>query len=179
MRQGPSANARWLAGLSLGEKVTYLGVTQTDSTDTTRSYHKIEVSDGTVGWSSEYTVAVDAEPSVAIKRTPIFRRPNLLTMTSEEFDPMEMLAIVEADSEWIRVVGRQNKKKGWVKLTAVSMRPEDVAVGVLARKALELRDNEDMADKLELILENPAFSGSVFINELDEMYRDARREERD
>jgi len=66
----------------------------------------------------------------------------------------------------LEVVGKEKKKRGWIKSKNVSYTDEDIAVGLLANKALALKDSFKMNEKIEAIVTNPSFSKSVFINHL-------------
>ncbi len=174
VREGPTAKANWVSSLALGERVTWLGISEPDSTNQDRVYHKIELSDSTVGWASEYVLAIDAEPAVVKTPTPLFRRPDLITVTEKELEPLDFLAILESDGKWIRVVGKENKKKGWIKLESISVVEEDVAVGVLVNKALALKEREKRLERLQSIIDNPVFSSSTFIDDVRKIYREQR-----
>ncbi len=169
VRAAPSKDGKWLSSLSLGEEVIWLGITAVDSSDRNRGYYKIQLSDSTTGWASQYVIATDAKPSVIIKQAGIYRRPDILTGIEQTFEPMEMVAVEQTENDWIKVVGAERKKKGWIKKEAVSRENVDVAVGVLATRALEEQKPELKKEKIEAIINNPAFQSSVFIPELKKM----------
>lgn len=165
VRKGHSANSEWITSLSLGEKVTWLGIEQPDSAKPDRSYYKVMLSDSTVGWSSEYVIA-QGEPGVVVTETPVFKRPDLITMTQTTLQPMSFVAVIESDGEWVRIVGNQNKPKGWIKLDSISLQESDVAVGVIYTKMQGLEDEDEKHQKLKELISNPVFENSVFIDEL-------------
>jgi len=174
VREGPTAKADWVSSLALGEQVTWLGISEPDSTNEERIYHRIELSDSTTGWASEYVLAIGAEPAVVKTPTPLFRRPDLITVTEKELEPLDFLAILESDGKWVRVVGKENKKKGWIKLESVSIIEEDVAVGVLVNKALAIDEREKRLERLQTIIDNPVFASSTFIDDVRNIYREQR-----
>ena len=165
VRQGPSANADWITSLSLGEKLTWLGITQPDSAKPDRSYYKIMLSDSTIGWSSEYVIA-RGEAGVVVSETPVFKRPDLITMTETSLEPMSFVAVTESEGDWVRIAGNQNKPKGWIKLDAVSLQENDIAVGVIYTKLQENEDSKEKRQKLRNLITNPVFENSVFIDDL-------------
>ncbi|MDZ7724965.1 MAG: SH3 domain-containing protein [candidate division KSB1 bacterium] len=167
VRQGPSASADWITSLSLGEKLTWLGMTQPDSAKPERSYYKIMLSDSTIGWSSEYVIA-QGEPGVVVSKTPVFKRPDLITMTETNLEPMSFVAVTESEGIGLEIIGNQNKPKGWVKLDAVSLQENDIAVGVIYTKLQEIEDSEERRQKLRNLITNPVFENSVFIDDLKE-----------
>lgn len=168
LRAQPSRKAKWLSAMALGEKVTWLGKTVIDSSNKNREYLYIRLSDGTEGWASAYVIAKEARPSVAAKKAAIYRRPDLLTATNKEFLPMEVAAILKSENDWIEVVGKENKKKGWIQSNLVSISDEDIAVALLAAKALAEKDSEKQIEKLKDIVNNTAFANSMFLETLRE-----------
>ena len=177
VRADASMKAKWISAMALGEKVTWLGEDKIDSTDKNRKFLKLRLSDGTEGWSSEYVIATDAKPSVIYKEAPIYRRPDLLTVTETVFEPMEIVAITGTDADWIEVVGKEGKKKGWIQSKLVSTKDMDVAVALLAGKALREKNKEKMKDKLQSIIDNVAFTGSIFIEDIELKLNELQPEE--
>ncbi len=169
VRAEPLKDAKWMSSLSLGEEVIWLGITAVDSSDRNLKYYKIQLSDSTTGWASKWVIITDAKPSVIIKQADIYRRPDMLTGIDKTFEPMEMVAVEQTENEWIKIVGAEQKKKGWIKKESVSRESLDVAVGVLAMKALAQQKPELRKEKIESIINNPAFQSSVFIPELKKM----------
>lgn len=166
LRDGPTAKAEWLTSISLGEKLVWHGIGEPDSTKETREYYKVELSDSTVGWTTSYALELNAEPAVVTERALLYRRPDLKTMTDKEFAPMEFVAILETDADWLRVIGENRKKRGWIERSAASLKEDDIAVGVLASKALQEKDADKRRQRIIDIIENPAFANSDFIDEL-------------
>ena len=169
VRSGPSAKAEWKTSIALGEKLVWLGIGEKDSTKETREYYKVELSDSTVGWTTSYALELTAEPAVIVERALLYRRPDLKTMTNKEFAPMEFVAILETDTNWLRVMSESRRKRGWIERSAASLREDDVAVGVLASKALKEKDAEKRRQRIIDIIENPAFANSGFIDDLIEI----------
>lgn len=176
VRKTPKKKGKYLSAMSLGEKVLWLGKTETDSLDKNKKYYNVELSDGTIGWVSEYVIAVNAKPAIAIKDIPIYRRPDLLTLTESSFTKMEFIAVLKKNSEWLEVLGKRKKKKGWIKVGLVSYSDDNIAVGLLAAKAFELKDSLKRHERLEAIINNPSFSKSVFINKLKKMLKEPMNE---
>ncbi|MFO7889875.1 MAG: SH3 domain-containing protein [bacterium] len=177
VRAEPSRKAKWLSAMALGEKITWLGETKVDSADEKRKYLYVRLSDGTEGWASEYVVAVDASPAVIIKETFIYRRPDLITITDKELKPMDLIAVVDKKNEWLKVTGKQYKKKGWIQSKVISSRDEDIAVALLAHKAYNKKDKKETKEKIKSILNNAQFSNSIFISDLQEKYNNLIQEQ--
>jgi hypothetical protein len=169
LRDGPTANAEWMTSISLGEKLVWHGIGELDSTKKSREYYKVELSDSTVGWTTSYALQLNAEPAVVTERALLYRRPDLKTMTDKEFAPMEFVAILETDADWLKVVGESRKKPGWIERSAASLKEDDIAVGVLASNALKEKDADKRRQRIIDIIENPAFANSNFIDDLIEI----------
>lgn len=169
LRDGPTATAEWITSISLGEKLVWHGIGETDSTEESREYYKVELSDSTIGWTTSYAIKVNAEPAVVTERALLYRRPDLKTMTDKEFAPMEFVAILKTDADWLEVVGENQKKRGWIERSVASLKEDDIAVGVLASKALKEKDADKRRQRIIDIIENPAFANSNFIDDLIEI----------
>ncbi len=165
LRSEPSyQEGKWLASIALGEKVTWLGETQTDSSGAKKlEFHKVRLSDGKEGWALAYVLVRDAVPAAVIQKTYIYQRPDILTVTDQAFEPMDLLAVSKIEGDWLEVIGNQRKKSGWIKKDGVSFREEDVAVAALAYKAFREEDEAVKRQKLLAIVENPALANSVFM----------------
>ncbi len=164
VRSEPSRErGKWLAALSLGETVVWLGESAVDSSDQNLEYHKIRLSDGKVGWALAYSLVRGAKSGAITQRTYIHQRPDLLTVTDAMFEPMDMVAISRIDGDWYEAVGNQRKKSGWIRKDGVSFLQADVAVAILATKAFRETNPEKRQQMLSVIVENPALSNSVFL----------------
>ncbi|MDH5804380.1 MAG: SH3 domain-containing protein [Gemmatimonadota bacterium] len=162
-REEPKSDGRWLSSLALGERVTFLGETATDSADDDREFYRLRLSDGREGWTVAYVVVLEAEPAAISEATSIYRRPDLLTVTENQFEPLDVIAVTGREGDWLEVVGNRRQKSGWIKSSSVSDDQVDIAVATLATNAFAEDDMADRQTKLEAILENSAFSTSLFI----------------
>ena len=175
LRNGPTSASKWLSSMNLGERVTYMGVSEIDSTDKKkeRQYHKIRLSDGKEGWASEYVIAIDARSAVVTAEVTMHKRPDLVTFTDKKFQPMEFVAVLQSENEWLEVTGAEKKKSGWIKDGYVSYKDEDIALALLANQALQQDDTEAQKVRISELVKNPAFSNSVFIPELNKILIDS------
>ena len=166
LRAEPKSSGKWLSNMALGEKVIWTGAESIDSTDKNRKYYKLILSDGSEGWASEYVIVTNAQPAVAINKTAIYSRPDLLTVTDTEFEEMDIIAIVSSEDNWIEAIGKEKRKKGWIQASAISTNDIDIAVALLASKAILESKTADKIEKIQSILNNTAFKGSFFIDYL-------------
>ncbi|MBN2710422.1 MAG: SH3 domain-containing protein [Calditrichaceae bacterium] len=166
LRAEPKSSGKWLSSMALGEKVIWTGTESIDSTDKNRKYYKLKLSDGSEGWASEYVIVTNAQPAVVINKTSVYNRPDLLTVTDTEFEEMDIIAVVSSEDNWIEAVGKEKRKKGWIQASAISTNDIDIAVALLASKALLESKTADKIEKIQNILNNTAFNGSFFIDHL-------------
>lgn len=166
VRSEPSNKSKWLSSMTLGEKIIWSGLIKMDSSDNNREFFKVRLSDGKEGWTQTSLIVTNARPAVVTQKTLIYKRPDLLTISDREFEPMEIVAIAGEKETWLDVVGNERKKSGWLPNTSVSGKDADIAVATLAKKALAEKDPKKMRDKIMDILNNPALAESIFIPEL-------------
>jgi len=180
VKSEPNQKGKVISTMALGEKILCLGDETADSIDKNRKYYKVKLSDNKEGWVSEYAVAVNAQPAVAVSKAPLYLRPDPLTVTDKEFSTMEFVAISNMNKDWCEAKGKENKKKGWIKLNTVSTKDVDITVAILAARAMAESDKNTKRDKIEAILNDPAYSTTVFTdylsNELEKLWPSAPAE---
>jgi hypothetical protein len=177
LRESPSEKGKWLASVSLGEKVTYLEETAVDSSGSRAiSYYKIALADGKDGWIRSDFVLLDGKPAVFLSTTPYYSRPDLLTKTERTFSMMDIVGIRDSQGDWIEVSGKRSGgtwiESGWIKSANISTRDVDIAVAKFAGAALANTDEEKKVEAIKEILENPDLTGSAFAVTLADIVRD-------
>lgn len=175
IREEAAKKGKYISSVSLGEKVTFLGETKIDSLDKNREYIKIELSDGTVGWSTKTLYAIDAYAAAINDFAPIFKRPDILTTTEKKFEKMDIVAVVSAKDDWVEVQGNQKKLKGWIKKQAITTNAEDIAVCVLVEKKLK-KGSEIKVEEIEAFLEELPYKNSQFISLLNDLNNEYKTE---
>ncbi len=176
VRELPSKDGKWVSKLNLGETLYFLGEEAVDSSDNNREYLKVELSDGKVAWAMSYGLIVNAKIAAVKESVPVYERPDLVTLTKNEFNIMDVLAIEETKDSWIKVIGENKKIKGWIKQGVVTENEEDVAVAILASKQLRNKNKDLNLDKIEEFIENIPYKNSFFINYLKEQITDSQIE---
>ena len=168
VRETPSKDGKWISKISLGETLYYLGEMAVDSADSNREYIKVELSDGKVAWARSYGLVIEGKIAAIKDNVPVYERPDLLTLTKKEFYKMDVLAIEETKEDWIKVIGKERKIKGWIKSDVVTENKEDIAVAIMASKQLINKDNEIIVEKIEEFIEELPYENSIFIEYLKE-----------
>ncbi|NOQ23968.1 MAG: hypothetical protein GQ564_01280 [Bacteroidales bacterium] len=174
VRETPSKDGKWVSSISLGETVTFLGKVAIDSLDRNREYLYVELSDGKVAWANSYGLIVDGKIAVLKEDAPIYKRPDLLTITENTFDRMDVLAIEETKDEWIKVVGEKKKLLGWIKYNTVTESKEDIAFSIMVSKELKEKDGSLILDKIEEFIEKTPYVNSIFISYLKEALAESK-----
>jgi hypothetical protein len=169
VRETPQEKGKWLASLNVGEKVLWLGDTSVDSTDEETEYLKVELSDGIVGWAKSYLLIPNATLGAILEEAPIYERPDVLSLSDKRFEMMNMVAITDTKNDWVEVIGEQKRRRGWIHMNKVTTDSIDVAVAILATKALEKEDGLSKQEKIQTFIESTPFPDSYFISKLKQL----------
>ena len=167
VRETPSKDGKWISKISLGETLYYLGELAVDSADNNREYIKVELSDGKIAWARNYGLVIEGKIAAIKEDVPVYERPDLLTLTKKKFYKMNVLAIEETKEDWIKVIGKERKIKGWIKSNVVTEDKEDIAVAIMASKKIIDKNNEIIVEKIEEFIEELPYKNSVFIEYLN------------
>ncbi|MFY0601760.1 MAG: SH3 domain-containing protein [Cyclobacteriaceae bacterium] len=169
VRETPSSKGKYITSLSVGESLESLGV---DSLDTKRTYTKVKLGDGTIGWSIKDFVIANGQVATFLNDNSLFKRPDLLTKTENSFSQMDIVAITSDQEEWVEIIGKRKDgewiESGWVKKSSLSLNSLDVAVAKFGRQALEMNELDEQIEALKELIENNDFSSSNFIPSLQE-----------
>jgi hypothetical protein len=168
--------------LKKGEIVTWLGTQETEQDDDRkRKFYGISLSDGSEGWALAAYIVPDAEPAVVVDKTSIYSKNSLISKTDSSFEALDIIALVEIQDEWLKVVGRFKENPVWIKPGKTTRAEVDIAVANQASRALAEKDRETLKEKLTGILEEEAFTDSIFIPliqaHLQELLDEERTEE--
>lgn len=152
--------------MSLGESFVYLDTFAIDSSESNTKFLMARLSDSTVVWVYDFACVLDAKPAVIIHEVPLYMRPDLLTITAERMNAMDIVAVVEEWDDWIKVVNEKKEKRGWIKRESLSYTTLDLAFALLFKRTLEEEDPELKVKRLEDLLENNPYPNTVFIEAL-------------
>ena len=176
VKETPSKEGAWVSKLNLGETLYFLGEEVVDSSDNNREYFKVELSDGKIAWAMSYGLIVNAKVAAIKENVPVYERPDLVTLTKNVFNTMDIVAIEEVKDSWIKVVGENKKIKGWINQGVVTENKEDVAVAILASKQLRNKNKDLNLDEIEGFIKDLPYKNSVFINYLKDQIKDSQIE---
>jgi hypothetical protein len=172
IREKPSGNSSVFSTLSLGESFLYLNEDATDSAYKNQKYLNIKLSDGSVGWTAGFGLVLDARTGVVKSKVPIYKRPDLLTISNQEFSPMDIIAITEKNDDWFKVTGEKKKLEGWIKMSYISINEEDIAFALIVKRKLAVKDDKTLPEKIQNILDNNPYPNSIFVETLSQIARE-------
>lgn len=130
IRQNPSPSSPILANASFGEvlaQVTkYMPVIDSEIT-----FLPVLTQNGQAGWIAQAFVVEQGKLAVCITNTPAYTRSNQRAdRNAVVFFAGEMIVLEGARDGWLRVVGRNGRKKGWISGTEfLSIDPVDLYIG--------------------------------------------------
>jgi hypothetical protein len=169
VRKTPDRKAKWLTSLNTGEVVLYYGERKIDSADNNRPYLYVQLSDGLKGWAPAYGIIQNAAVAVVKAETPIYKRPDLLTITDVILTPMNIVAISKTQNEWYEIITEKREHGGWIHKEKVSFNPEDIALAALANKSIDYSKPEKAYVSIQNFLKNNPYPTSLFVNYLKGM----------
>ena len=152
--------------LSLGERFIYLDTFAIDSSYDNTKFLKVRLSDSSIVWVYDFASVLDAKPAVIRNQVPLYLRPDLLTITEDKLNAMDIVAVVEEWDNWIKVVNEKKSNTGWIKKEFVTYDSIDLAFALLAKRNLEEEDTEQRIENLEGLLENNPYPQTIFLPEI-------------
>ncbi|MBN1782409.1 SH3 domain-containing protein [bacterium] len=167
VREQPVEDGKWMASLQLGETVLCVGKTAVDTVNN-REYLNVRLSDGKTGWVKRNLMIPGAAVGAVKETTPLYARPDMLTLTSKSFEMLDMVAITDTLDRWIRVTGAQGRNKGWIQRDNVVMDKSEVTVAILAAKALARAGNAPVSETLSQLKTELPVTDSYFLKKLEE-----------
>ncbi len=172
LRTEPSTKGQWTSSLALGETVKLESSPIKDAADPKVEYVKVKLSDGTKGYASTWCIVRGAYVGVIQKTAKIYKRPDLLAESSQQFELMNIVAVEEEKDGWIRVTGEGRSKIGWIQNESIRKDKEDVVTAVLLRKAIREKGNNIPREEMEAIVSKLPYQDSYFVNLIMEKYED-------
>ncbi len=175
IRNEPSRKSKTLSTLNLGESFYYLNSSAIDTTYRNQKYLHIELSDGSTGWAADFGLVINAKTGVINSAVPVYKRPDLLTISSKELSPMDIVAITEEKDSWYKITGEKKKIEGWIKTSHISMNEEDIALASIVKSKFATEDDKSLLDKIQDILDKNPYPNSVFVETLNEIAREEKK----
>lgn len=174
LKETPEEKGKWLESLSLGEKCEYLDETKEDNSGTKPvQYYKVRLSGGKEGWVQATLMSLNSKPAALNQNADVYSRPDLLTKTNKAFSKMDIVAVKNAEGDFVEVTGKRKDGKwvetGWIKAANVTYSDIDIAVAKFGGKALKIEDEAKKREAIKEILDNSDFSNSIFITDLYEI----------
>lgn len=143
LREKPQNESEFLTTLYLGDEIRFLGEVKTDVNN---EYYKVELYDGTLGWLEKKAVLFNARQAAVVTRSSLYQQINKLEIKELILNPAEFVAIIGEEGEWVKVLGANRTKSGWMKREYLSLEDEDVFIATLAYSDL-LDENGEIIEK--------------------------------
>ncbi len=179
LREEPKKDGKWITSIKLGEKVTSLGITATDTANK-MEYIKVRLMDGKEGWTQANLIVPNAQPAVLIREADIYSRPDLVTKSNKQYSKMDIIAVMQSQDEWIEVKGKRAEGKwvetGWIKPINISYEETDIAVAIFTNQALNEETDQAKIEALEEIIQNSDLSHSELIPEVVSILNELKEE---
>lgn len=172
VRDSPSDKGKYLTAISIGETLEVF----TDTTGNGKLFIKVKLIDGTEGYARKDFIISGGKASVFIIDADTYSRPDALTKTDKKFSKYDIVAIANAQSEFLEVKGKRAGGKwietAWVRSGNLSDDKLNIAAAKFISKALAEKDKNIRAKALQGILDNRDLSGASFYNEIQGMIDD-------
>jgi len=167
LRIEPREDGKWLASLQLGEQVTWYGKTALDTANR-REYMQITLSDGKSGWAKSDLLVANARVGAIKEPAPVYQRPDLLTLSDEQFETMEMVAVTDTTGHWSKVIGSERRKKGWIRTGNIIFDSREVTIAILVKKAMDENRTLPLSELLDPLKKDLSVPDSYFLKKLEE-----------
>ncbi|HAA18765.1 MAG TPA: hypothetical protein DCR93_33765 [Cytophagales bacterium] len=171
IREDAGRDAKWLAAMNLGEKVTFTGELKEDAAQDNREYAQIRLSDGKVGWAPTNLLLMEGSIAVTLDDVSMYDRPDLLTKNSKGIPRMTIVGMYNGQDDWTEIKGIPQGETwytaGWTKSPRISDDAEDIAAALMIARAMGEEDADKKKEALESVVND--FSNSVFAVDASEM----------
>lgn len=168
---------KWAASITFGEEMTLLGETETAEKDK-REYEKVRLLDGKEGWVRGDLIAKGSKLAALKADAQIYKRPSISNITDNMVKMGELVVIMQEVDEFSEFVSRNDasnkRKSGWLLGSkALTTNETDIAASVMLGKAMAEKNPINRKKKLEQMVNNEMFSGSIFISQAQTMLEEA------
>ncbi|MEO0898503.1 MAG: hypothetical protein AAFY71_18970 [Bacteroidota bacterium] len=152
LRNAPGRKAKYLQKINFGEQVQGLGETSYVPSEK-KTYVKVNLADGKVGWIHEYLFLEDGFLGVVLEKARIYERAGTpTTITFDSFEAGDIVVQKSIKNGWIFLTTKNRKKFGWVKKeNLISNRIGDIEAASLWEKAQKLPEKERAARIAQII----------------------------
>lgn len=165
----PDGEDNFITTLWYGETVESLNQMQEVEKEKTK-FIRVRLGDGNEGWVFEYAFETNARRGAMLKPTPLYRRPDLMTLRNDTLKAGEIVAVLERQGDWLHVSGRNKDKKGWVQVNDnISLREKDVYIALLWYKA-RTASRKSRASKVANVIQDPIIAGSLLKDLVEQDY---------
>lgn len=132
LRAESGKESKQIGVIRFGEVVQYRGASQYVTAES-RTYLQVATVDGLTGWVHEYLFVPGLGLGVVTEPGIIYKRPKTVTtVTTDRFEPGDLVVVEAMNGTWIGLSGPQKTKRGWIEGThKVSMQESDLMLAAL------------------------------------------------
>lgn len=164
LRDSPGKNAGYIEGIKYGQRVQVLGQMQY-MPDEDRVYMQVMSAAGKTGWVHKYVFEDGADMVVIKQPASIFERPSELgSLTTEKFEPGELVAMRSFQDGWIELVSMKREQKGWVQWDGtseiVSIEEKDINLALQMINAEQQDSDSKEVASLKALRDEPGYASS-------------------
>ncbi|MEZ4686563.1 MAG: SH3 domain-containing protein [Bacteroidia bacterium] len=164
LRDAPGKNAGYIEGIKYGQRVQVLGEMRYVP-DEDRVYMQVMSPAGKTGWVHKYLFEDGADMVVVKQPASIFERPSEFgSLTTEKFEPGELVAMRSFKEGWIELVSIKRELKGWVQWDGtgevVSIEKKDINLALQMINAEEQDSDYKEVASLKALRDEPGYASS-------------------
>lgn len=157
----PSKTSTQIAAIRFGvDPVTLTDEKIQVQEDRKRTYVKVVLPDGTMGWVNEYLMIPNGEGALIRQTTDVFQNPvdGITMVRGVAFEAGEPVVKSEFNGAYAFVYGRDRKKSGWVRVESLIFDAREIRTALLLQKAKEEKNIAKRIEKLDEIRNQSDFS---------------------
>lgn len=164
LRDSPGQDAGFIEGINYGQRVQVLGEMRYVP-DEDRVYMKVMSPAGKTGWVHKYVFEDGADMVVVKQPASIFERPSEFgSLTTDKFEPGELVAMRSFEDGWIQLVSMKRELKGWVQWDGtsevVSVEEKDINFALQMINAEQQDSDYQEVASLKALRDEPGYASS-------------------
>ena len=169
--------------LRKGELVMWLGKSEKskDTAGNEQDYYLIKDAEGKESWALAQWLIPNSKPAAMTGETSIYEKKSLISKTSNKYEPMDIVAVLIEENDWVKVVGSSKDQENWIKPGSLTFAEVDIAVANQAYLMRLEKDENKKMEMLETLVEELAsdtvLSNSIFTTMLQEQLEEMQEGE--
>ncbi len=173
IHNAPNSSSNVIGNITFGEEILNLG---NSSFDNGTTFIQIQTTRNQIGWVKENALIKDGGLVVFLENARIYPNPDFDTpVYQSSFERSDLAILVDFQDEWMRLVGDEPGKEGWVHgLNKVSIEPADLSIGRLILAAEKESNPQVKFAALQSIKTVPGYVNSPLAMSVDQKLLNAQ-----